>query len=192
MLNNINCDHSPRDLSQATGGVYRQQCDRNAMKQWSSRRSDQSTEDLATRNVRSSRPKISYGSHATASPHKLRMSQFKGYATTPMATALDLVVCPLLPTTPGPGNYYLEHAPDRPLRPETQRLALALQAAALRSDPGSFRGFCREHPPFGPAPRRSGRRPFSRDSFSHRGLNRGGPVQKPSRRSFQSSMKVRR
>jgi len=50
----------------------------------------------------------------------------------PIAESLDLAVCPLLPTTPGPGNYYLEHAPDRPLRPATQRLALALQAAALR------------------------------------------------------------
>jgi LysR family transcriptional regulator, glycine cleavage system transcriptional activator len=49
----------------------------------------------------------------------------------PMAAALDLVVCPVLPTTPGPGNYYLDHAPDRPLRPATQRLAQTLQAAAL-------------------------------------------------------------
>lgn len=50
----------------------------------------------------------------------------------PMAKALNLAVCPVLPTTPGPGNYYLEHAPDRPLRPATQRLAQALQAVALR------------------------------------------------------------
>ena len=50
----------------------------------------------------------------------------------PMATALDLAVCPLLPSTPGPGNYYLEHAPDGPVRPATHRLALALHAAALR------------------------------------------------------------
>lgn len=49
----------------------------------------------------------------------------------PMAAALDLVVCPLLPMTPGPGNYFLEHNMDRPLRPATQRLAQALQAAAL-------------------------------------------------------------
>lgn len=49
----------------------------------------------------------------------------------PMATALNLAVCPLLPTTPGPGNYYLEHATDRPLRPTTQRLAMALQAQAI-------------------------------------------------------------
>jgi LysR family transcriptional regulator, glycine cleavage system transcriptional activator len=50
----------------------------------------------------------------------------------PMAKALHLAVCPVLPTTPGPGNYYLEHAPDRALRPATQRLAQALQTAALR------------------------------------------------------------
>ncbi len=49
----------------------------------------------------------------------------------PMAAALDLAVCPLLPVTPGPGNYYMEHSTDRPLRPATQRLAQALQAAAL-------------------------------------------------------------
>jgi LysR family glycine cleavage system transcriptional activator len=50
----------------------------------------------------------------------------------PMAAALDLAVCTLLPPVPGPGNYYLEHTSDRPLRPTTQRLAQALQAAALR------------------------------------------------------------
>jgi LysR family transcriptional regulator, glycine cleavage system transcriptional activator len=49
----------------------------------------------------------------------------------PMAASLDLAVCPVLPMTPGPGNYYLEHSPDRPMRPAIQRLALALQAAAL-------------------------------------------------------------
>lgn len=49
----------------------------------------------------------------------------------PMAAALNLAVCRLLPTTPGPGNYYLEHASDRPLRPATQRLALALQTQAI-------------------------------------------------------------
>jgi LysR family transcriptional regulator, glycine cleavage system transcriptional activator len=50
----------------------------------------------------------------------------------PMATALNLAVCPLLPPTPGPGNYYLEHATNRPLRPAMQRLAHALQDAAMR------------------------------------------------------------
>lgn len=50
----------------------------------------------------------------------------------PMAAALDLAVCPLLPTTPGAGNYYLEHASDRPLRPATQLLAMALQARTIQ------------------------------------------------------------
>ena len=50
----------------------------------------------------------------------------------PMAAALDLAVCPLLPTTPGAGNYYLEHASDRPMRPATQLLAMALQAKAIQ------------------------------------------------------------
>lgn len=48
----------------------------------------------------------------------------------PMASALNLAVRPVLPPTPGPGNYYLEHASDRPLRPETQLLAMALQTKA--------------------------------------------------------------
>ena len=50
----------------------------------------------------------------------------------PMAAALNLVVCPLLPMTPGPGNYYLEHAADRPLRPATQLLAMVLQSNAMQ------------------------------------------------------------
>jgi LysR family transcriptional regulator, glycine cleavage system transcriptional activator len=48
----------------------------------------------------------------------------------PMAAALNLAICPLLPPIAGPGNYYLEHASDRPLRPEVQRVAGALQAKA--------------------------------------------------------------
>jgi LysR family transcriptional regulator, glycine cleavage system transcriptional activator len=50
----------------------------------------------------------------------------------PMASALNLAACPLLPTVPGPGNYYLEHASDRPLRPETQLLAMVLQTRAMQ------------------------------------------------------------
>jgi LysR family transcriptional regulator, glycine cleavage system transcriptional activator len=50
----------------------------------------------------------------------------------PMATALNLAVCPLLPPIPGPGNYYLEHASDRPLRPVIQLLAVALQTRAMQ------------------------------------------------------------
>ncbi len=51
----------------------------------------------------------------------------------PMANVLNLSVCAVLPPVPGPGNYYLEHTSDRPLRPETQLLAMALQAEALRN-----------------------------------------------------------
>jgi DNA-binding transcriptional LysR family regulator len=50
----------------------------------------------------------------------------------PMANALNLAACPVLPAVPGPGNYYLEHATDRPLRPETQLLAMALQTKAMQ------------------------------------------------------------
>jgi LysR family transcriptional regulator, glycine cleavage system transcriptional activator len=49
----------------------------------------------------------------------------------PMAASLNLGVCNVLAATPGPGNYYLEHAADRPVRPATQRLALALQTEAI-------------------------------------------------------------
>jgi len=39
-------------------------------------------------------------------------------------------MCPLVPVTPGPGNYYLDQAVDRPQRAATIRLEMALQAAA--------------------------------------------------------------
>ncbi|MGH0230382.1 LysR family transcriptional regulator [Sinorhizobium meliloti] len=48
----------------------------------------------------------------------------------PIAASLGLVVCPLVPRTPGPGNYYLEQSHDRPQRPSVGRLAQALQDAA--------------------------------------------------------------
>ena len=48
----------------------------------------------------------------------------------PLARALGLVMCPLVPVTPGPGNYYLDQAVDRPQRAATIRLEMALQAAA--------------------------------------------------------------
>ncbi|MCA0343915.1 LysR family transcriptional regulator [Shinella sp. DD12] len=48
----------------------------------------------------------------------------------PIAASLGLVVCPVVPRTPGPGNYYLEHPRDRPQRPSVSRLERALQDAA--------------------------------------------------------------
>ncbi len=51
----------------------------------------------------------------------------------PIAAALGLVVCPLIPKTPGPGNYYLEQPRDRPQRVSVGRLVQALQEAAHSS-----------------------------------------------------------
>lgn len=51
----------------------------------------------------------------------------------PMATSLGLVTCPLIPKTPGPGNYYLDLPVSRPHRPVVTRLKSALQEAALVS-----------------------------------------------------------
>jgi len=48
----------------------------------------------------------------------------------PLARSLGLEICPLLPPTRGPGNYYLEQPADRPQRPAVQALERALQAAA--------------------------------------------------------------
>lgn len=51
----------------------------------------------------------------------------------PLATSLGLAICPLIPRTPGPGNYYLERAVNRPQRPAVIRLERALQDAAQAS-----------------------------------------------------------
>lgn len=51
----------------------------------------------------------------------------------PLADALGLVICPLVPKTPGPGNYYLEQPTHRPQRPAVLRLERALQDAAQLS-----------------------------------------------------------
>lgn len=51
----------------------------------------------------------------------------------PIAASLGLVVCPFVPRTPGPGNYYLEQPQDRPQRPSVSRLERALQEAAHSS-----------------------------------------------------------
>ncbi|WP_292444592.1 hypothetical protein [Mesorhizobium sp.] len=48
----------------------------------------------------------------------------------PLAQSLGLEICPLIPKTPGPGNYYLEQAVNRPRRSAMLRLEQALQAAA--------------------------------------------------------------
>lgn len=51
----------------------------------------------------------------------------------PMAASLGLVICPFVPRTPGPGNYYLEQPQSRPHRPSVGRLERALQDAAQSS-----------------------------------------------------------
>jgi LysR family transcriptional regulator, glycine cleavage system transcriptional activator len=48
----------------------------------------------------------------------------------PLAKALNLEVCPLVPKTPGPGNYYLEQPINQPQRSAVLQLERALQAAA--------------------------------------------------------------
>jgi DNA-binding transcriptional LysR family regulator len=51
----------------------------------------------------------------------------------PIAASLGLVICPFVPKTPGPGNYYIEQSRDRPQRASIGRLAQALQEAAHSS-----------------------------------------------------------
>ncbi|WP_223545293.1 LysR family transcriptional regulator [Pseudomonas sp. A-B-19] len=51
----------------------------------------------------------------------------------PLAASLGLVVCPLIPQTPGPGNYYLEHAVNRPQSAAVLKLEQALHVAAQSS-----------------------------------------------------------
>lgn len=51
----------------------------------------------------------------------------------PLADALGLVVCPLIPKTPGPGNYYLEYPSNKPQRSAVLKLEQALHAAAQAS-----------------------------------------------------------
>lgn len=54
-------------------------------------------------------------------------------ACLPLAASLGLVVCPLVPQTPGPGNYYLEHPVNRPQSAAVLKLEQALHVAAQRS-----------------------------------------------------------
>jgi LysR family transcriptional regulator, glycine cleavage system transcriptional activator len=51
----------------------------------------------------------------------------------PLAAALGLGICPIVPRTLGPGNYYIEQPVNRRESPAVHRLELALQAAAQRS-----------------------------------------------------------
>ncbi|MBB4255636.1 MULTISPECIES: LysR family transcriptional regulator [unclassified Rhizobium] len=51
----------------------------------------------------------------------------------PLAASLGLEICPLVPKTPGPGNYYLEQPVNRPQRSAVLQLERALQAAAQAS-----------------------------------------------------------
>lgn len=51
----------------------------------------------------------------------------------PLASSLGLAICPLVPRTPGPGNYYLEQATSRGHLPAVQRLEQALKDAAQLS-----------------------------------------------------------
>jgi LysR family transcriptional regulator, glycine cleavage system transcriptional activator len=48
----------------------------------------------------------------------------------PLAKALRLEICKVLPNTQGPGNYYLDYSPDRAPRSAVVRLAQAVQTAA--------------------------------------------------------------
>lgn len=48
----------------------------------------------------------------------------------PLAAALGLEVCSVVPKTPGPGNYYLEQPVNQPQRSAVLRLERALQTAA--------------------------------------------------------------
>lgn len=51
----------------------------------------------------------------------------------PMADVLSLHICPLVPQTTGPGNYYLEHPVNRPRRSAVSLLEQALHVAAQQS-----------------------------------------------------------
>lgn len=51
----------------------------------------------------------------------------------PLAASLGLEICPLIPKTPGPGNYYLEQPVSRPQRAAVLRLEQALQSAAYNA-----------------------------------------------------------
>jgi LysR family transcriptional regulator, glycine cleavage system transcriptional activator len=51
----------------------------------------------------------------------------------PLAAALGLEICTIVPKTPGPGNYYLEQAVNRPQRSAVLQLEQALHAAAQLS-----------------------------------------------------------
>jgi hypothetical protein len=51
----------------------------------------------------------------------------------PMAKALGLEICPVLPNTPGPGNYYLDQPQDHAPRGAVLRLAQGLQIASQAS-----------------------------------------------------------
>jgi LysR family glycine cleavage system transcriptional activator len=48
----------------------------------------------------------------------------------PLARSLGLAICPIVPRTPGPGNYYLEQTTGTVNRPAVQRLESALKDAA--------------------------------------------------------------
>ncbi len=54
-------------------------------------------------------------------------------ACLPLAASLGLVVCPLVPQTPGPGNYYLEYPVNRPQSAAVLKLEQALHLAAQSS-----------------------------------------------------------
>ncbi|AMN77234.1 LysR family transcriptional regulator [Pseudomonas azotoformans] len=66
----------------------------------------------------------------------MMVSQGLGLAVGPvpacnaLAESLGLVICPLIPKTPGPGNYYFEKPVDKPQRSAVLRLEQALQQAA--------------------------------------------------------------
>ncbi|MGY2197603.1 LysR family transcriptional regulator [Pseudomonas gingeri] len=51
----------------------------------------------------------------------------------PLAASLGLEICPLIPVTPGPGTYYLEHPANQPQSAAVLRLEQALHEAAQRS-----------------------------------------------------------
>ncbi|NWD06283.1 LysR family transcriptional regulator [Pseudomonas gingeri] len=69
----------------------------------------------------------------------MMVSQGLGLAVGPvpacnaLAESLGLEICPLIPKTPGPGNYYLEQPVNRPQRSAVLRLEQALQKAAQLS-----------------------------------------------------------
>jgi LysR family glycine cleavage system transcriptional activator len=62
----------------------------------------------------------------------------------PLAASLGLIVCPLIPQTPGPGNYYLEHPVNRPQSVAVLKLEQALHDAAQNSMKASAASVQRE------------------------------------------------